>query len=820
MNLLFFVTALIVPCVHCGAGFYQQYGDIKHLTMNIYSYSTQSEFEKFQNNLRITNEILCTYNSYRITNINILQEKQYIPFSDIIFDNNNKYGLQSFLNSSHNLNNIKYHIIVKKLDSISMYDDLSNYLLIDKFKITRRCSVTGELCNSTCNGDNNICSVSYPSNLKKKSITVCSRINSIGYKDIASNKTKLLLYRHTSNTQYLHMIDIMKSVERFNNYQKYQTDIDLFPPPIFNDYTVCQNEVRSIKVGYENKVVSLDFKNCYIFISGKDNAHFVSFDDFKRHKIDNPVINYNLFLREDEFLNGKYIIKSNDKHIPDNYTFERINDFEYIKPVYCLNTSGYIMEKTSIMNYGSYSDNCHYSIVEYYMMCAGNDIYTFQGQICNVINIREQSNNYTRYKSIYPEKYGKKYPSDFGVDIILKTLKESNYGDTIILIITNDMKIFENNIDSYIELANHKILTLQIFIYGTNIIPNKLRNLIENTYSIVNIINQDSFSYLPYISFLTDKQVVKYNKVSQIYNLDINSKIPQIYQIVTTSGMEMYDQYGNEREITKINYGNNLFLLKFITLPGRNILKFKNSQNKFAVLKDYIISDGFVKINNRTAYIYTNNNISINYTLYSDDKKKTYIGTSKSLLHKVKFGHENILSLNIDFDVVNMNTYVPLYDYFHTTENMINPLPLENIVPDIIHYIEGELIKVADYNYFRKSTLCDLHFFPYCVANVIWSLVFLIILVCIIIYAINNKENGKKYGKINVSLILLIFQALIFNIIYFILSLSTAIPQKGFTSDNWIVAGCIFVCPITIFVICTCLYSAQHETRENIYRST
>jgi hypothetical protein len=823
---------LLVCYVYAGSGYYRTNGDYKYLTLNIYNYD--SDLSVFKNNLRAMNEILCTYNSYKIESVNILENSMYLPFADIIIKENDNINYGDFLNSSYNLNNLKYHVIIKNINDIDMYYKLSQYLMINKYNIIKRCTRTNTICNNTCIGENNICSVSYPVNLIEKSISSCFRVdNIINYRNINSSNINLRLYRHTNNTLYQNMINIMRNIESINRDENYITNIDIFPPPIFNSFDTCNIETRPVRLGFFGNPMDPTMDNCYPFIyeTTGNIGEFVNRDDFAKYKTDNPIVKHSYFLRTGEYIRGDFVIKFNDLIVPDNYIYERTNDFKIFSPNNrrgCFYTTHYIIENTDIGGEMGgdnawccdvrYSTKC----TNYYMLCSRNDVFTMKASYCYTTTVEQQLSEYNNIKIRDPERYGSQYPSNFNDDVILRTLEESNFGVSIVLIITNEMKVFDENIDNYIRLSNRKLLSINIFIYQSNLLPVSLKKFIDNTNTIINIIKDDPFDYMRYISFITNKQIISYKSVPRIYNFNINLNEPKKYQLISPSNFNLYDEYGNQRNTIKTIYTDNLFKFDFTLLPGRNIFIFNNNDNKFAILKNYIIDDGMIYIDNNTIYINTNKEIIFNYSIYSNNTENSYHIKVPSINHQINLNSTNIFQtfvIDIDWELINMNMFENIYHYTNNDNNIINPPGISGILKSFT-FVNDEL-KVSkifnDAQYFKKLTICDLRYFSYCIAFIIWLIVFIIsIFVIIFIMYFNLFIFKNKDTKCSTIVILIILWFIIFALmIYFCFAVHFSIPHKGFTDDNLIVAFVIFIPPIIMIFVsicCSCMDPKEKPT--------
>jgi hypothetical protein len=429
---------------------------------------------------------------------------------------------------------------------------------------------------------------------------------------------------------------------------------------------------------------------------------------------------------------------------------------------------------------------------------------------------------------------------------MLEKFEESDFGDSLIFIITNNTIIFENNIESYIELSNKKLLSINIFIYKSTYLSKYLKKFIDSTNTIINIINDDPYDYLRYISFLTNKQIISYNLVSRIYDFNINSNLSKNYQLISASNFILYDRYGNQRSFIKTNYTDTLFKYDFVALSGRNILIFNNDTNRFAILKNYNIDDGLMYIDNNTIFINTNKNISFNYSIYtnsnSNSNKITYKITESSMFHKINLNFTNTpqtFVVNIDWDLINMNMFENIFNYGNINNNLINNLPISNIVNNIINdnFNPTNIINnLESSDFFRKLSICDLRFYPYCIALIVWSSIFVIIIICIYIstlsyvysriaciniYLYNMTKITKKYKIfLRISLIIICI-ILLFIIIFFNMAIHVSIPHVGFKVDIFIVSFVIFIIPLG-FIICIlyiykCIIDSDNPTPVSRY---
>jgi hypothetical protein len=813
MNILYiFIILLCINKIYCGGGWYINDNNLNMLTLNIYNYDNNYKIETLKNNIRIVNELLCTYNSYKFNEINLLENRHFMPFADIIIDSYNQYNLKDFLNSDENLNNIKYHIIINNTEPLYLYNRLVEYLIIKKYDVKKRCTTTHEYCDDKCVGENNLCIFTYPLNLVHKSSSICSRINTINYNIINSKDIRILLYRHVKQPLYNKMIDIMNNIISINNIENYNSIVDLFPYPNFNSYEICENKRRTKKMGFHNKLINLDIENCYIFITKHYHDIFSTFQNYKKYKIDNPTINPQLFLNSEEYLKD-YIIKLNGNRVTNNFTYERINIYKYRFIIYKQLKENYLIEQPDISEYGKNDKEEYFGIsTEYYFMCSRDDIVELYGQICHINTINNQTNFYNENKLTHPEIYDIFYPSNFDVDYLYNIINASNYGDTVLLILSNNSILINNNMQDIIIMANRKLITIHIILYKSDILSVNLKILTEKTNCIISIINDDHLDYALYISYLTNKQIIKYNEKNQDYNIYINSDIPEQYQLLTLSNIDIYDNYGNVITPYKISYTNALYMFTFTVIPGRTLVRFSAENNKFISLKKYIIDDAYIQINGNLSYIYINRPIQLNYTIYTSDKIEHYYSDIISNYHLLSYNisfKNRKLTINTN-DGINMNNLISIQTYIDMPMNIINSDPIPNIISSIIDHSENIISNLGLDDNFEKNTLCDLRYFPYCIVLIIVSIVLTIILIIILIgmdgyIACNVIYYDLLFAGVTliINIILITFITLLIILtIYFINVVNVSIPRKSFFVDDAIISS-ISIC---LLIIILCVY--------------
>lgn len=783
------IVCLFVNCVVAGTGFYRTENNYKYLTLNIYNHDRNYDFTNFKNKLRIVNELLCTYNSYKIETINILEDIKYLPFSDVVIDIGKKRNIKPFLNKTQNLNKINNYMVINEIDEITFYYKLVEYLIIKKNIINKNCSTTKTPCIDSCTGNDNICLISYPVDLIDKSLVTCSRTININYNTININKKiNILIYRHTHYSSYLKLLDILRDIKSINDNEKYNTNIDLFPHPLFNAYLSCRNGSRSIKMGFLGKVIDdINSEDCVIFNnpsrSNRRNGVDFTMGEYKRYKVDRVQIKSQNFLKTGETMRN-YTIIFNDKKIPDNFSYERLNRYKVTKETDGIN-----------WNWLSHS------------MCPKNDIFTIHGVFCSTVSISDQLSTYNLEKSVSPEKYWN-VTSNLDKDDIMDTLNNAAYGEIITLIITKNTKIFVGHIDTYINICNRKLLTLTIFVDGSEI-PSDLQILIEKTNSFVHTINNDPFDYLKYISFLKNKQILKYNEVKKTYS--ITTKSSKVYQLITSSTIMLYDNYGNPMNlISHKKITNVLNFYEFKTIPGLNILIFSQNDNKFVFLKNIIMDEIYVVISNKKAIIYSSTESKLYYTLYKKDNGKNRHSINISLgYHEISYTTDDTKLIFDSYandieevDMGNSNIYYDLYNSIASQNNFDNfPIHADDI-ENIYFRLDKLLPPSSKIDWYEKTTSCDYKNFILCVMGMCTLWFFSLFFVVIIAYlCCRRSDRGVNDTGAPVRATLCVV-FLVFMVIFIITNVILLIIIHHAYAKDFFGGGFMF-----FLFICTCIGS-------------
>jgi hypothetical protein len=263
----------------------------------------------FMEKVKVASEIMCTFRDVQITKITHIQNKNNLPYSDVVIYDQTYQDIKfPFKEEENNINNYGYYIGVdaQNITDINIANKILQFLGKSTIPLERKCLngyIYGSSCqtNSDC-GNYYTCNPFYPTNdLYLKSRNTCHRSNIIYEIQFPSNPGVHIIF---DRTIYSKNFDLVKNtIDHVNSYFKeYQINVksrDFFPYNIeprcgYVSKNYSHYESYCGNYQYSNYVVNLEFKysNSYTYCDHGPYGHKNDYKSICRiHDVYDDTIN-------------------------------------------------------------------------------------------------------------------------------------------------------------------------------------------------------------------------------------------------------------------------------------------------------------------------------------------------------------------------------------------------------------------------------------------------------------------------------------------------------------------------------------------------
>jgi hypothetical protein len=260
-NITFIITILImITTVICGMGKMECVGSFCDLELIVYS-DNENYKNLFMEEVRISNEIMCTFQNIRITKITHINNKSNLGYADIVIYDQSYQGIIFPFTYENNIGQFGYY------NGIS-YDQLTDINIVNViFQFIGRHPITqekkcydgvnyGSLCqnNTNCN-QGETCFVFYPGQSRQKSNNECYRGNTIVEIQKPTNAgVHLIIDRSAYNKFYNETVIAIKQIDTY--FKEYGVNmVDYAVIPKINVTPKCMYIHKS--GGYEFRTVCI-----------------------------------------------------------------------------------------------------------------------------------------------------------------------------------------------------------------------------------------------------------------------------------------------------------------------------------------------------------------------------------------------------------------------------------------------------------------------------------------------------------------------------------------------------------------------------------
>lgn len=227
---------ILIPTVMAGMGQLNCNANLCNLELYVYS-DNSSYVTRFMEQVRISSEIMCTFQNIRITKITHVNNKSNLGYSDIIIYDQTYEGIIFPFTSESNINEYGYYngINQGQLTDINIANTILKFLGYSNVTREKRCfdgNEYGIICqNSSQCANLETCSIAYPENLRQKSRSTCHRSLAIQEVPVPANRGVHLVFdRSIYNHQYNMTATVIHQMRSyFGEYSVNLKNVDYFP---------------------------------------------------------------------------------------------------------------------------------------------------------------------------------------------------------------------------------------------------------------------------------------------------------------------------------------------------------------------------------------------------------------------------------------------------------------------------------------------------------------------------------------------------------------------------------------------------------------